>query len=122
MGIVVEAVHETLGTPVAIKVLKAELAEQPLLVERFLREARSAAQLKGEHVCRVMDFGSEGRVPYLVMELLEGKDLASVLRYQGPLSIDALCYYMLQCCQAIAELNGLGMVHRDLKPSNMFVV
>src|SRR5580765_9109029 len=86
MGLIFEATHVELGTTVAIKVLKADYTEKPEVAERFLREARAAAQLKGEHICRVHDFGRlDDGAPYMVMEMLEGCDLGSLVDMQGPL-------------------------------------
>ena len=123
MGIVVEATHLSLGTPVAIKVLRADAAEDPELLERFMREARSAARLRGEHVCRVQDFGTtEDGAPFMVMEYLEGEDLMSVVDRTGPLEPTLMATYILQACIGVAEAHALGIIHRDLKPGNLFVV
>ncbi|MDQ3338888.1 MAG: protein kinase [Myxococcota bacterium] len=123
MGIVVEATHLSLGTPVAIKVLRADAAEDPELLERFMREARSAARLRGEHVCRVQDFGTtEDGAPFMVMEYLEGEDLMSVVDRNGPLDPTQTATYILQACIGVAEAHALGIIHRDLKPGNLFVV
>ena len=122
MGEVVEATHEQLGTRVAIKVMRSERAQKPELVERFLREARAAAQLQGEHVCRVHDFGTlEGGAPYMVMELLTGRDLASIVKDSGAIEPGVVARYITQACEAMAEAHALGIIHRDLKPSNLFL-
>ncbi|MGE5180627.1 MAG: serine/threonine-protein kinase [Acidobacteriota bacterium] len=123
MGVVVEGVHEQLGTRVAIKVMREERAKKPDNVQRFLREARAAAQLRSEHVCRVHDFGTlDDGAPYMVMELLDGRDLATLLKQGGPLDVGIVARYMLQVCAAMAEAHALGLVHRDLKPGNLFLV
>ncbi len=123
MGIVLEATHIHLKTGVAIKVLRQEALEQPELIERFLREARSAARLKGEHVCRVTDFGTtEDGLPFMVMELLEGEDLREIVDDHGPMDPTDVATYVLQACIAVAEAHALGIVHRDLKPGNLFLV
>ena len=122
MGEVVEAKHEQLGTRVAIKVMRAERAQKPELIERFLREARAAAQLQGEHVCRVHDFGTlEAGPPYMVMELLTGRDLASIIKDEGGIEPGLAARYITQACEAMAEAHALGIIHRDLKPSNLFL-
>lgn len=122
MGMVVAATHLGLGTRVALKFLHAALANNPDVVERFAREARASAQLRGEHVCRVSDVGQfEDGTPYMVMELLDGQDLASVLRTHGPLPANLVSDYVLQACLAIGEAHQLGIVHRDLKPGNIFL-
>ncbi len=122
MGLVVKAIHEQLGTPVAIKLLRHDATEEPAMVERFLREARSAARLRGEHVCRVTDFGTtENGQPFMVMEFLEGLDLASMVDDSGVLEPARVATYIIQACIAIAEAHALGIIHRDLKPGNLFL-
>ncbi|HSN25852.1 MAG TPA: serine/threonine-protein kinase [Kofleriaceae bacterium] len=121
MGVVAAATHLQLDQPVAIKVLRAELASNSEVAERFQREARASVRLKNEHVCRVSDVGTlETGEPYIVMELLEGEDLAHVIE-RGPLPLGLLADYVLQASVAIAEAHAVGMVHRDLKPANLFV-
>ena len=75
MGVVVEATHLHLNTRVALKFLAAEMAADPVAIARFRREAQASARLTNEHICRVSDFGVEGKLPYIVMELLKGTDL-----------------------------------------------
>jgi len=121
MGVVLAATHLQLGQRVALKFLRAGPAPDAEAVERFLREARAAVRLKSEHVCRVVDLGTEDGAPYIVMEHLDGHDLASVLTKAGPLPVTLAVDHVLQACLALAEAHGLGMVHRDLKPSNLFL-
>ena len=122
MGVVVAATHLGLGHAVAIKVLLPELMANAAIVERFAREARASAKLRGEHVCRVSDVGVLGSgAPYIVMELLHGRDLGSMLRERGPLPVPLAVDYLLQACLGIAEAHAYGIVHRDLKSANVFV-
>jgi serine/threonine protein kinase len=122
MGVVVAAMHEQLGQRVAIKMLLQEAKASPNALARFLREARAAASIRGEHVARVLDVGEmEGGAPYIVMEYLEGRDLAQTLAQGGPLPVEEAVAYVLQACEAIAEAHAAGIIHRDLKPSNLFV-
>jgi serine/threonine-protein kinase len=122
MGVVVAAEHVQLGQKVAVKFLSLELRQNADGVARFLREARAAARIRSEHVVRVVDVdGATGDVCYMVMELLDGEDLARVVRLRGRLSTEVAVGYILQACEAIAEAHELGIVHRDLKPSNLFV-
>ncbi len=121
MGIVAIATHLQLDQLVAVKVLHDELATDPTVIGRFLREAKASAQLKSEHVCRVSDVGQlSSGAPYIVMELLEGEDLSHLIEHNS-LPVEVACDYVLQACVAIAEAHALGIVHRDLKPGNLFV-
>jgi len=121
MGIVVAATHLKLDQRVAIKFLLPEALKKPEAVERFTREARAAVQIQSEHVARVIDVGEfEGGAPYIVMEYLEGYDMATLLEQGGPLPIGEVIDAVLQACEAIAEAHALGIVHRDLKPANLF--
>jgi serine/threonine-protein kinase len=123
MGIVVAARHLELGHRVALKYLRPEACRRPDLVDRFRWEGRSALRIRSEHVVRVLDAGTTPNgVPYLVMELLEGKDLATLMEERrGPLPVEEAIDYVLQACEAIAEAHALGIVHRDLKPENLFL-
>ena len=122
MGVVVAAENVQLGQKVAIKFLSDRLRWDEKALVRFLREARNAAQIRSEHVVRVLDVSStDGSTCYMVIEYLEGEDLAAILRRRGPVSTAEAVGYVLQACEAIVEAHGLGIVHRDLKPSNLFV-
>src|SRR5262245_44548958 len=86
MGFVFAARHHQLGVGVAVKVLKREAAADPTVVTRFIREARAAALLRSEHVARVIDVATlDDGTPYIVMELLRGRDLAQIVAAEGPL-------------------------------------
>jgi serine/threonine protein kinase len=91
------------------------------VVGRFAREARAAVKIKSEHVARVSDVGTlENGAPYMVMEFLEGVDLAAWLQRQGPLPVEQAVDFVLQACVGVASAHGVGIVHRDLKPANLF--
>jgi eukaryotic-like serine/threonine-protein kinase len=122
MGTVVAARHLRLDQRVALKFIHRELARDDEVNRRFLREAKAAARLRSEHVCRVLDVAtlSDG-TPYIVMEFLEGLDLGDVLRGDGPLPVATAVEYLIQACEAIAEAHAAGIVHRDLKPQNLFL-
>jgi eukaryotic-like serine/threonine-protein kinase len=122
MGIVVAAVHEQLHQRVAIKFLLPEVASKAGAAERFTREARSAVRIQSEHVARVLDVGRlKSGVAYMVMEYLEGRDLAAILGEQGTLAADQAVEIILQACEALVEAHLAGIVHRDLKPANLFI-
>jgi len=122
MGTVVRARHTLLEQDVAIKVLASEFAADPQYCARFLREAQTAVSIKGEHVVRVLDVGTrENGAPFMVMEYLEGQDLAAIVETSGPLHINDAIDYILQACEALSEAHVAGLTHRDIKPSNIFL-
>jgi serine/threonine-protein kinase len=122
VGVVIAADHKALRCPVALKFLRPEVSCEPPIVQRFLREAHAAARLRSEHVARVMDAGStDDGAAYLVMELLVGRDFATLLKEEGPLPPSRAVDYLLQACDAVAEAHSVGIVHRDLKAANLFL-
>ncbi|HSY21023.1 MAG TPA: serine/threonine-protein kinase [Polyangiaceae bacterium] len=121
MGVVVAARNVHLDTRVALKLLLPEVLQNGEAVTRFAREARASARLQNEHVARVHDVGVlENGAPYMVMEYLEGEDLARRLETQGPLSVRQAVDFVIQAGVAVAEAHAMGIVHRDLKPANLF--
>ncbi|MRG96536.1 protein kinase domain-containing protein [Polyangium spumosum] len=121
MGYVVEARHVALDERVALKFLQPAYAEHHEASARFQREARAAVKIKSEHVARVLDVATlENGAPYMVMEFLDGKDLAAHLK-DGVLAVPDAIDYVLQACEAIAEAHSYGIIHRDLKPANLFL-
>jgi len=122
MGVVVAAWHLELEQRVAVKFLHPLALERADTAERFRREARSAAKIRSEHVARVIDVGiMEGGVPYMVMEYLEGHDVAEEMAKVGMLPIEDAVDFVLQAVEALAEAHAAGIVHRDLKPANLFI-
>ncbi|MFO0738044.1 MAG: protein kinase [Labilithrix sp.] len=122
MGVVATARYPELQQRVAIKFLRPEHASNAILNARFMREARLAARVKSEHFVRVFDIGKlPNGVPYLVMELLTGHDLADELIAHGAMEVEAGLEWVLQALVGLAEIHALGVVHRDLKPSNLFI-
>ena len=123
MGTVVAARHLRLDERVAIKLLHPEALSNREAVARFEREARAAAKIKSEHVARVSDVGTlDNGCPYMVMEYLEGEDLAQWVDQRGPIASEQAVEFILQTCEAMAEAHTLGIVHRDLKPANLFCI
>jgi serine/threonine-protein kinase len=121
MGIVVAATHTELGNCVAIKFMRDEKLKSAEAVERFIREARAVVQLRTEHVCRVFDVARlDTGAPYIVMELLQGVDLARAIASR-PLPATIAVEYVMQAAVALAEAHAAGIVHRDLKPANIMV-
>jgi eukaryotic-like serine/threonine-protein kinase len=122
MGVICEATHLELGTKVAVKFVRFERASDDRTVARFLTEARSAAQLRSQHTCRVVDCGRlESGGPYMVMEYLEGADLRSIISAQAPLPVEDSVCFVSQGLEALAEAHARGIVHRDIKPENLFL-
>jgi serine/threonine-protein kinase len=122
MGMVVQAMHLDLDSKVALKFMLPQALESPEASARFMREARAAGKLTGEHICRVIDVGRfASGAPYIVMEYLDGYDLMTLLKRRGPLPIAEAVDYILQACEGMAEAHALGIVHRDLKPDNLFL-
>ena len=122
MGVVVAARHLELDQLVALKFIRSESLQRPASLARFEREVRTAVRLRSEHVARVMDVGRlDTGSPYIVMEYLEGEDLAALLRREGAIAAPRACGFIIQACDAIAEAHALGVVHRDLKPGNLFL-
>ncbi|WP_437774954.1 serine/threonine-protein kinase [Sorangium sp. So ce1097] len=122
MGLVVAARHLALDERVAIKVLLPRYVRDPEILQRFLREGRAAVRIRSRHVVRVADVGTlESGAPYMVMDHLEGRDLAAVLAESGRLPVPVAVELVLQVCEALAEAHAQGIVHRDVKPSNLFV-
>jgi cytochrome c peroxidase len=107
---------------VAIKFVRDDALDNEDAVARFLREARAAVKLRSEHAAKVLDVGTlESGAPYMVMEFLEGSDLAAVLSESGALPVEDVAEYIMQACEAVAEAHAAGIVHRDLKPQNLFL-
>lgn len=123
MGVVVAAYHIQLDEKVALKFLLPETLSNSDAVSRFVREARAAVKIKSEHIARVTDVGMlPNGAPYMVMEYLEGGDLADWLKQRGALPVAQAVEFILQACVAVADAHALGIVHRDLKPANLFCV
>jgi serine/threonine-protein kinase len=121
MGVLYACEDSVLARQVAVKLMQRSIAADPLLCERLLREARLAAQLR-RHVAQVFDCGTLATgEPYIVMELLRGRDLHSVLKQSGPLAPGQLIAYVLELCVGLAEAHGKGIIHRDLKPENLYL-
>jgi eukaryotic-like serine/threonine-protein kinase len=121
MGAVYEAVHLAIGKKVAIKVMSPALAENLDARARFLREAQLTSRVRHPHAVDVTDVGSEAGQTFLVMELLEGEDLASFIEWRGRLPLEQAADIMLAVSAAVAAAHDEGIIHRDLKPHNIFL-
>jgi serine/threonine protein kinase len=123
MGTVYEAEHLRLGRRCAVKVLARDLAQNREALTRFHREVEITSQLNHPHIVQVVDFGSApGGEPFLVMEYLDGEDLAQRLRRMGRMTPAATLHVVKQVASALAATHAGGIVHRDLKPANIFLI
>src|SRR6185295_5776193 len=121
MGEVYEARHVDTDKPAALKLLNAEAAADPDRMARFLREAEAMKQLESPHICRVLDARDNSTgLPYIAMELLQGYDLASLLRRQRRLSAPQVMELVGQVAKGLETARKAGIVHRDLKPQNLY--
>jgi serine/threonine-protein kinase len=123
MGRVWVAEHLSLRTNVVVKFMSRDLADSPEAIARFSREAAAASQVKSPHVVQMLDHGvGEAGAPYIVMELLEGKDLEQYLRVHGVLATREVVGIVAQLARALTKAHERGIVHRDIKPSNVFLL
>ena len=120
VGVVYRGRQTHLGRFVAIKVLHQDAAGIPEWRRRFEREAKALSALAHPNVVPVTDFGIDGGVPFLVMELLQGKTLADLIK-EGPLPLGRTLDIVRQTLRGLAFAHGKGIVHRDLKPANVFL-
>ncbi len=122
MGAIWRAEHLVLRAPVAVKLLERDAVPDDDTVARFLREAQAAATLRSPHVVQIIDYGVDNRWPFIVMELLEGENLAQRLKRVKRLPPEEAVRIFAQVARAVARAHEAGIVHRDLKPENVFLV
>jgi eukaryotic-like serine/threonine-protein kinase len=121
MATVYRARHKLVDRPVAVKIMNPMLASDPIVRERFRREARSAQSLAHPNIIEIFDQGdTEDGTCYIVMELLRGESLSAVIQ-QGRLEVDRALHVMIQIARGIARAHDLEIIHRDLKPENIFL-
>ena len=121
MGIVFLAEDPRLGRQVALKVILPRIAKIPAARDRFLREAKAAASLKNDHIVTVYQVDEANGVPFLAMELLQGKTLDQSLRTGRRFSILETLQIAHDIAQGLAEAHAKGLVHRDIKPANLWL-
>jgi len=120
MGEVYRAKDTRLDRAVAIKILPAEFASDPVRKQRFEREAKTISNLNHPHICVLYDVGHQDGTDYLVMECVEGETLAKRLE-KGPLPLEQVLKYGAQIADALDKAHRSGVVHRDLKPGNIML-
>jgi len=121
MADVFRAHDPQIGRTVAMKVLKAEYRRDPAIGERFLREARAAGALSHPNIATIFDVGEADGVPYIAMELIEGRPLDLVLQSDGRMPFERVLALGVQLSEALAYAHERGVVHRDIKPSNILL-
>jgi serine/threonine-protein kinase len=112
---------QLLDRPVAVKVLFPEFATDPSFVERFRREAQSAANLNHPNIVSVYDWGEEGGTYFIVMEYVDGRSLASILSTEGPLHPQRAAEVTSDIAAALGFAHRNGVIHRDVKPGNVLI-
>ena len=123
MGSVYKASQPEMNRTVAIKILHPKLAGRKDLTSRFRREARAMSQLTHPNTVKVFMYGEledDGSL-YIVMEMLEGRNLNQTVRKEGPMPVERAIPVLVQVCGALQEAHEMGIVHRDLKPENIFL-
>lgn len=121
MGVVYRAIDEELGVPVALKVLRPDLAGDPSVIERFRSELVLARQVTHRNVVRIHDIGEHEDLRFLTMDYVEGRSLREILERNGPLPLERAASIMRQIAEGLGEAHAAGVVHRDLKPANILV-
>jgi serine/threonine protein kinase len=123
MGVVFAARHAVIEKPLAIKVLKREVARDTATIKRFVQEAKAATRIGHPSIVDVTDFGTTAEgMTYSVMEYVDGATLSSVIKKHAPLSLGRAVPIIAQIARALGAAHAKGIVHRDLKPENVFLV
>ncbi|HRH00619.1 MAG TPA: serine/threonine-protein kinase, partial [Polyangiaceae bacterium] len=122
MGAVYKAVQPAMNRMVAVKILHPKFTTRRDLASRFRREARAMSHLTHPNTAKVFLYGEldDGSL-YIVMELLEGKNMNQTVRSEGPMPLERAIAILRQVCAALAEAHAAGIIHRDLKPENVFL-
>ncbi|MDX2093459.1 MAG: protein kinase [Kofleriaceae bacterium] len=126
MGEVWRAQHQLLAREAAIKLVRPDAlsdpSHAPLVLERFRREAQTLASLRSRHTIELYDYGTtDDGAFFFVMELLDGLDLAQLVRHHGPQPAARVISIIAQACQSLAEAHDAGLLHRDIKPANLYL-
>jgi serine/threonine protein kinase len=119
MGTVFKAHDLSLDEVVALKVLRGDAPPDPGMAQRFRSEVKLAWRVRHRNVCGIHEYGEDGDLLYISMELVEGRDLKAILREQGALPWEEAYDVALQAAEGLQAIHGSGVIHRDLKPANI---
>jgi serine/threonine-protein kinase len=123
MGVVYRCVHTIIGKKVAMKVLRADLARDPEVTERFLNEAKSASTIGNAHIIDISDFGQfQDGSTYFVMEFLVGQPLTKIVEGGRAVPVARIIHVARQLAEGLSAAHAANIVHRDLKPDNIFLI
>ena len=121
MGVVLKAQHRRMKRLVAVKMIARKSIGSPDAVKRFYREVEAAAKLMHPNIVAAHDASERDGIHYLVMEYVEGKDLAALVKERGPLPIAEAVGYVLQTARGLEYAHKRGIIHRDIKPANLLL-
>jgi len=121
MGLIFKACQLNLNRTVAVKILSEDLSRDNNFVERFVEEARSAAQLNHHNIVHINDVGEQDGIFYFTMEYVDGENLKSVLQRKTVLTVERSLAIALQVCGALRHAHERGIIHRDIKPENIMI-
>jgi serine/threonine protein kinase len=119
MGAVYKAMDRELDRPVALKLIRPELASSPAMLARFKQELLLAHQVTHKNVIRIYDLGDADGVKFVTMEFVEGQDLRALIHEQKKFSPEQAVEITQQICHALVAAHSVGVIHRDLKPQNV---
>jgi len=121
-GTVWAARNELIDRDVALKVMRPEVAEDAVALQRFFNEAKASGRVRSPSIVEILDLGqAEDGSPFLVFELLEGESLDEKLRREGTIGAESLLEMLVGVARALSLAHAQGIIHRDLKPANLFV-